>query len=68
VSISMQCDLCGTEVEDVNNIMVELQHWLIIRNPQNMHGEEHFCRKCTPEQEALITKQREEVAQRQDNE
>lgn len=67
MSIILHCNLCGFDVEDVKPVMLELQHWLIIYDPRGLH-EEHFCRKCKPKQEALIDKQREEVAQRQDNE
>jgi len=67
MTITLHCNLCGDEIEDVNNIVIELQHWLIIRDPKGLH-EEHFCRKCKPTEEARIDAAREEVANRQENE
>ena len=67
MTIILHCNLCGDDIYDVNPVMLELQHWLIIRDPKGLN-EEHYCRKCRPEEEARITAQREEVAQRQENE
>lgn len=65
MTIILHCNLCGDEVDSVNNVIVELQHWLIIRHPT---FEEHFCRKCRPEEERAIDDRREEAASRQENE
>ncbi len=67
MSILLRCDLCSEEVEDINPVMLELQHWLIIRDPKGLR-EEHFCRKCSPKQKAFMDEQREAVAKRQENE
>ncbi len=66
MSIVLHCDLCGFEVEDTNNVVLELQHWLIIKHPTG--GEEHFCKKCKPGMEKDIDEMREAAAQRQENE
>ena len=67
MTITLNCNLCDFEVADVKPVMLELQHWLIISHPRGLY-EEHFCRKCKPIEEARITEQREEMAQRQENE
>ena len=68
MSIVLHCNLCGAETEDVDPVLLELQHWLIIRHPHSVHGEEHFCRKCRSVQEKFMNKQKELVAERQENE
>lgn len=68
MSIVLHCDMCEREIEDVGAILVAIQHWLILKNPHSAHGEEHFCRKCSPGQQIIIDEQREEMARRQENE
>ncbi len=68
MSIILRCDMCELEIEDVDAILVAIQHWLILKNPHSAHGEEHFCRRCGHKQKRIIDEQREEMAQRQENE
>ena len=65
MSIILHCNSCGDEISDVDPVMVELQHWLIARY-KNI--EEHFCRKCRPDEEQRIAEEREKIAQAQENE
>lgn len=59
MSIILHCNLCGEEVEGSENVILELQHWLIVRWP---HGEEHFCRECKQGQKDLMEAQNEQRA------
>lgn len=46
MAIRLICDLCDTTIEYVNDVIMALPHWLIVRNKENLLDERHFCRNC----------------------
>lgn len=53
MSIILHCDLCETDVENVENVILAIQHWMILRykvTDKLPATEQHFCPKCAIEQ------------------
>jgi len=50
--IKLSCDMCEIEYSLVNDVVMNLAHFAIVRK-SNPFDEQHFCPKCRKEFEAV---------------
>lgn len=53
--IRLICDLCEKELSIVDDVVLALQHWAIVRNLTNKYDERHFCPDCFKKEKGIIT-------------